>query len=105
MDIKVDFNPEIVAQKLQEAIVSSTFNTLFATKAKESVEKFFQGWSRDSMLDRIIDDVIREETRRLLMTEFLPQISELIRVGITPERLEKITNDVLENIRIGKERY
>lgn len=105
MDIKVDFNPEVVAQKLQEAIVSSTFNEMFSKRAKESVEGFFKGYNRDSILDRIVDDVIRAEARRLIETEWMPRITELIRQGLTEEKIQKLTTEVLQNIQIGKDRY
>lgn len=48
MDIKIDFNPEDVAAKLKEAIMTSTFEEIFKNAVKTEIDNLTKTCLEDS---------------------------------------------------------
>jgi len=53
MDIKIDFDPEKVAEKMHEAILSSTFKEMFSKAATSEFEKITKAeWNRNNVIQK-----------------------------------------------------
>lgn len=105
MEIKLDFNPEEVAQKMTEAIITSTFKEIFAKAVTEECKRLTENsWSANNVIQTAVREYMRDTIRGLLNTEYKEQIGALIRTKITGERLEKLTDELVEKI-IVESRY
>lgn len=105
MDIKLDFNPEEVAQKMTEAILTSTFKEIFAKAVTEECKKLTESsWNTNSIIQNAVKNYFEITIRQMLQTEYKEQIEALIREKITGERLTELCDQLVEKIKVG-DRY
>jgi hypothetical protein len=101
MDIKLDFDPKEIADKMHEAIISTTFKEIFSKAVTEECKRLTESsWNTNSIIQNAVKNYFEITIRSMLNTEYKEQIENLIREKITGERLEKLCEELVEKIKV-----
>lgn len=102
MEFKLDFNPEEVAQKMTEAIVTSSFKEMFSKAVEAECKRITEGsWNTQSVIQIAIKDYFTYRIREMLNTEYREQIDNLIKESLTGEKLKELADQLVEKIKVG----
>lgn len=101
MDIKLDFDPKEIAEKMHDAIISSTFKEIFSKAVTEECKRLTENnWNSNSIIQNAVKEYFQITIRSMLESEYKEQIESLIREKITGERLEKLCAELVEKIKV-----
>ncbi len=101
MDIKLDFDPKEIADKMHEAIISTTFKEIFSKAVTEECKRLTESsWNTNNIIQNAVKNYFEITIRSMLNTEYKEQIENLIREKITGERLEKLCEELIEKIKV-----
>lgn len=102
MDIKLDFDPKEIADKMHEAIISTTFKEIFSKAVTEECKRLTESnWNTNSIIQNAVRSYIEMTIRSMLNTEYKEQIENVIREKITGEKLESICDELVGKIKVG----
>jgi len=103
MDVKIDFDPAQIAEKLHEAIISGTFKEIFIKAVEEEIKRLTEKtWSTDSIVSGIVQGYIQQVMRDMLNKDFRAQIEEVIREKLDKERIGKLCDELVEKIKVDR---
>jgi hypothetical protein len=101
MDIKLDFDPKEIAEKMHEAIISTTFKEIFSKAVTDECKRLTESsWNANSIIQNAVKNYIEITIRSMLNTEYKEQIENVIREKITGEKLEKLCEELVEKIKV-----
>lgn len=104
MDLKLDFDAAKIAEKMQEAIMTSTFKEMFTKAAQTEIDALAKGtgtWgSGTSGIQQLVRTFIQSECRDILETEWKDKIRELIKLRLTEgDQIDKLVTECLDSMR------
>jgi hypothetical protein len=101
MDIKLDFDPKEIAEKMHEAIISSTFKEIFSKAVTEECKRLTEAnWNTNSIIQNSVRNYFEITIHSMLNTEYKEQIENVIREKITKERLETLCEELVQKIKV-----
>ena len=106
MDIKLDFDPKEIAEKMHEAIITGGFKELFAKAVETECKRLSESsWSQTSIVQNVVKNYIEVQIGRLLESEYKEAILAQIREKITAEKLNELADELVGKIKVGDSRY
>ena len=91
MDIKLDFDPTEIAEKMHEAIINSTFKDIFSKAVTDECKRLTEGqWNAQTIIQNAVRNYIEITIRAMLNSEYNEQIEDIVRGKITGEKLESL---------------
>jgi basic membrane lipoprotein Med (substrate-binding protein (PBP1-ABC) superfamily) len=103
MDIKLNFEAKEIAEKLHEAIITTSFKEIFSTAVEQECKRLTEGnWSTDNIIRGAVKNYFEITIRQMLNEEYQEQIKGIIRKQITGERLDNLCEELVEKIKVEK---
>lgn len=102
MEFKLDFDPEEMAKKMSDAIVQSTFKTLFEKAVQEEIDRLNKStWDRHSIIRTTVESFIKDCMNDILHKEYEEMIKNKLREGMSGEKLDQLVSEFVMKIRVG----
>lgn len=104
MDLKIDFDPAAVAEKLKDAILTSTFKEMFAKAVDEHIKSITEtkGWGNyQSQLNEMVKNFVSIQIREILQTNYKEQINRIILEKFTETKLSDLVEKFVDKIKLS----
>jgi hypothetical protein len=103
MDIKLNFEAKEIAEKLHEAIITTSFKEIFSKAVELECKRLTEGdWNTDSIIRGAVKNYFEITIREMLNNEYQEPIKDIIRKQITGERLDNLCEELVEKIKVEK---
>lgn len=91
-----------MAKKLSDAIVQSTFKSLFEKAVQEEIDRINKStWDKNSIIRNTVESFIRNCMNDILHTEYEETIKAKLREGMSGEKLNELVAEFVTKIKVG----